>query len=78
MTSSKILEYRLRRGISQADLARLLGVSQNNISKYELGRHMPGVPMAIQIERVLGPEVPAEALNPVLAEFLDLYHSRKT
>lgn len=47
---------RLRRsklGLTQNDLSRLSGISQTQISKYELGQSQPTAPMLFQLARTL-------------------------
>jgi transcriptional regulator with XRE-family HTH domain len=38
---SKLKELRERKNITQAELARQLGLSVDSISRWECGRHMP-------------------------------------
>jgi ribosome-binding protein aMBF1 (putative translation factor) len=37
----KVIQYRVKHGLSQADLARLLGMRQPNIARLESGDHEP-------------------------------------
>ncbi len=44
----KLREVRLKRGISQQEVADLLGTTQNYISRYETGKHdIPAYRLAI-------------------------------
>lgn len=60
-----IKEYRLKKGMSQSDLASILGVERSTIAKWETGAADPKLRMIYKI---------AEALN---CEVIDLlYHYR--
>lgn len=51
---------RLRRsqlGLTQSDLSQLSGISQTQISKYELGQSQPTAPMLFQLARTMGTSV---------------------
>jgi putative transcriptional regulator len=56
---------RLQKGMSQAQVARLAGVSQAYVSHIELGRRTPRLPLALRLAAALGQ--PIEALWPDLA-----------
>jgi DNA-binding XRE family transcriptional regulator len=45
---------RLRAGLSQAELGALCGMQQPHISRYESGRHEPGVFQAAALAKALG------------------------
>lgn len=45
---------RMRSGLSQAELAEMLGVTQGVISMYENGSKVPTVPLAVKIAQTLG------------------------
>jgi transcriptional regulator with XRE-family HTH domain len=49
----KIKKARVGRGLSQADLGSLVGVTQRMISKYESGESLPDVLMAEKLQEVL-------------------------
>jgi DNA-binding XRE family transcriptional regulator len=56
------LSFRLRtarekQGLSQAEVARRLGVSRSSIAKYEAGAHMPGVRVLVRLASGLGVSV---------------------
>lgn len=55
---------RLRAGLSQAALARAIGVHQSDIARMESGRHRPRIDKAGKIATVLG--VSIEDLNAAL------------
>lgn len=57
MPSSPVLEARLRRGLSQAELAAAAGISRQAIGAIEAGRHRPGVDAALAISAALGRSV---------------------
>ncbi|MGH3414473.1 MAG: helix-turn-helix transcriptional regulator [Marmoricola sp.] len=44
-------ELRSRREISQAELARVLGVSRQTVNSIETGRYLPSLPLALAIAR---------------------------
>lgn len=46
--------YRLKREMSQEQLAKLSGVHKNSIIRYEQGIQMPSLESAIRLCRVLG------------------------
>lgn len=48
-----IKDKRLAKGLSQARVAELLGISQQRYSLYELGKRDPGLDMVIDISMVL-------------------------
>ena len=43
----KVAEIRKQKGLSQADLARLVGVSRNTISSIETGQYEPTAKLAL-------------------------------
>lgn len=47
-------EKRLAKGYSQAQVANLLGISQQRYSRYELGQREPGLDFIIDVANVLG------------------------
>lgn len=48
-----IKERRMEKDMSQADVAKLLGISQVSYGRYELGIRDPGLPMILKIADVL-------------------------
>jgi putative transcriptional regulator len=55
-----IKEYRLRRGLSQEELAKAVGVSRQSINSVERGRYTPSLALALKFARLFG--CPAEQL----------------
>jgi putative transcriptional regulator len=51
---NKIREIRKQRGLRQADLARIVGVFQSEISEIECGRRRPSIYLAKRIAKALG------------------------
>ena len=49
----QIKKYRLRRGLSQQDLARKLGVSARAVSKWELGYSQPSANNLVALSQIL-------------------------
>ena len=60
MISAYLKNYRLENGLTQADLAARLSVSQNAISQYEKGTRQPPISRLAPIAEKLG--VPVSAL----------------
>ncbi len=52
--SESLKRERMRRGMSQAELAEKLGVTQGVISMYENGSKVPSVPLAVKIADMFG------------------------
>lgn len=48
---------RTARGISQAELAKALGVSRQTINSIEAGRYLPSLPLAFALGRFFGSPV---------------------
>lgn len=46
-------EKRLAKGYSQSEVARLLGITQQRYSRYELGQREPGLDFIIDVAKVL-------------------------
>lgn len=61
-----LAQARMRKGLSQAQVAQLAGVSQAYVSHIELGRRTPRLPLALRLAAALGQTV--ESLWPDLAE----------
>ena len=49
-----IKEHRLRRGLSQSELGRAVGVSRQSINSVERGRYTPSLPLALRFARLFG------------------------
>jgi putative transcriptional regulator len=49
-----VRELRLAKGMSQAELARLLDVSRQTVNAIETGRYSPSLPLAIRLARSFG------------------------
>jgi ribosome-binding protein aMBF1 (putative translation factor) len=49
----KVIQYRVKHGLSQADLARLLGMRQPNVARLESGDHEPTFATLSLLARVL-------------------------
>jgi putative transcriptional regulator len=49
-----VRELRVARGMSQGQLATVLGVSRQTVNSIENGRYLPSLPLAITIARVFG------------------------
>ena len=60
MISAYLKKYRLENGLTQADLAARLSVSQNAMSQYEKGTRQPPISRLAPIAEKLG--VPVSAL----------------
>jgi ribosome-binding protein aMBF1 (putative translation factor) len=54
--ATRVVEYRAQRGLSQAALARELGVSQPLIARLERGEHEPTFATLVRLSRHLGLE----------------------
>lgn len=51
---NSIREYRLKAGLSQRKLARMLGRSKDAVSSWELGVTLPSVPLLMRMAKILG------------------------
>lgn len=51
---SNVREHRLRRGLTQEELAQAVGVSRQSINSIERGRYTPSLPLALRFARVFG------------------------
>lgn len=49
---SHVREHRLRRGLTQEELAHSVGVSRQSINSIERGRYTPSLPLALRFARV--------------------------
>lgn len=54
MLGEYLRKYRIDNGLTQADLAGKLSVSQNAISQYETGKRCPPISRIANIAKVLG------------------------
>ena len=54
MLGEYLRRYRIENGLTQADLAEKLRVSQNAISQYETGKRCPPIPRIANIAKTLG------------------------
>jgi DNA-binding XRE family transcriptional regulator len=61
-------EYRSGASILQADFAASVGVSQATISKIESGEALPGLFLAVRIQRATGGKVPATSWVPAASD----------
>ena len=52
--SIELVNYRIRNGLSQADLARMLGVTQAMVSKYESGEYNISLKAVIELLTKIG------------------------
>lgn len=62
VSGPKIRQARLRAGMSQAQLARAVGVSERNVVRWESGRNQPRVDHLVRI---------AEACGVAVSDLLD-------
>jgi len=49
---SRIKEQRLRRGLTQEELARSVGVSRQSVNSIERGRYTPSLALALKFAQV--------------------------
>lgn len=54
MLGRQLKKYRFENGMTQADLAKRLAVSQNTVSQYEAGKRTPPVKRIAEIAETLG------------------------
>lgn len=50
---AKVREVRAERGVSQAELARRIGIIPQNLARLEMGRHVPSLDVLLKIARAL-------------------------
>jgi len=48
---NRVREQRTQRGLSQAELAAVLGMSRQTVISIENGRYLPSLPLAFRIAR---------------------------
>ena len=58
--SNCIKEHRLRRGLSQEELAQAVGVSRQSINSIERERYIPSLPLALRLAQFFN--CPTDAL----------------
>jgi putative transcriptional regulator len=51
---NRVREQRIRRGLSQAELAAALSVSRQTVISIESGRYLPSLPLAFSLARFFG------------------------
>ena len=51
---NKLKEYRVRLGVNQANMGKLVGVSRQTISQIERGDYSPSVTLALKIAKCSG------------------------
>ena len=56
----KVIHYRVSRGLSQAELARMIGMRQPNIARLESGEHEPSLSTLARLSSVLGVDFSVE------------------
>lgn len=56
----KVIHYRVSRGLSQAGLARLIGMRQPNVARLESGEHEPSLSTLARLSSVLGVDFSVE------------------
>ena len=54
---NRIRTLRAERGLSQAELAAVLGVSRQTVNNVETGRVIPSLPLALAVARYFGTPV---------------------
>lgn len=55
---NRLKEHRERRGWSQGELARRLGVSRQTINAVETDKYDPSLPLALRTAKLFGVDVP--------------------
>jgi len=61
--NKKMLELRIKKGLSQSEVAKQAGISTRQYQRVEAGEHLPNVGPAIKIAKILGTTV--EKLFPI-------------
>jgi len=64
-----VKEYRRRKGLSQDELARLVGLRRQAVYDLESGRYLPNTAVALRLARVLGCSVEMLFIEEARAEF---------
>ncbi len=57
---NSLREHRVRHGLTQEQLATLVGVTRKSVNAVETGRFVPSTVLALELARALG--VPVESL----------------
>jgi putative transcriptional regulator len=57
---NRVREQRVQRGLSQAELAAVLGVSRQTVISIESSRYLPSLPLAFRIARFF--DVPVDKM----------------
>ncbi len=57
---NRVREQRAQRGLAQAELAAILGVSRQTVISIENGRYLPSLPLAFRLARFF--DLPVEEL----------------
>lgn len=52
-----MLELRIKKGLSQSEVAKQAGISTRQYQRVEAGEHLPNVAPAIKIAKILGTTV---------------------
>ena len=52
----RVISYRVKRQLTQTELARMLGMRQPHVARLEAGEHEPSLAMLSRLARVLGLE----------------------
>lgn len=68
----KVFELRQKAGLTQGDLARLLGCDQTTISGIERGRNSPMIGRAIEVLRAMGATKVRISRSSLMRPILDL------
>lgn len=53
MELCQIKTYRLKRGLTQSELAQLLGVKRSTVTAWELGNNSPRAAMLVKLSSIL-------------------------
>lgn len=64
MITVRLAELRERKGLSQRQLAELLGVTSGAVGNWEAGTRIPRLPMLRKIARVLGVSIDEIEFGP--------------
>ena len=55
--TNKVKDYRLKKGLSQSELGKLIGVARNTISSIERCEYTPTLRTAIKLAKVLNANI---------------------
>lgn len=69
MKRERLIRERTSRGWTQADVAKMLGITTSYYGMIEQGARIPRLPLAFQLERLFG--LPASALFPDLFSYAE-------